>query len=654
MKKTLKLFSFLLVFLLISVFAFTVSANDDITVVVDGVKLNFDVPPTVVSGRTLVPVRSIFEALGATIEWDADTSTATAVKGETTVKITVGESQMYVNGSAKELDAGARIIQGRTLIPLRAVSEAFDCKVIWESSINTAIILSDGDNYTVLYDIDGNVGTFKNDEVEAQLTVGWYREPSKLLYTADGQTRVFPISKVAAQLTVGWYENRSDVFFPLYAPDGRVIEKTRGEIEEYKALGWYEEPTPLEIEHSQNESEFNWKYGSGHIFIYPNSVLNGGNVSYTVSPPWIDYKESIRTVYIAYGIGSVGSFVFDEHQGVSRVELSPTVTTIENYAFDNTKITRIGIPKSVTNFNAYAFDTYGLASHSENANLNMVVYCEPDSYAETFAKNVGLKYVYATPVYYPDGRSIMATAAEKEVYLKYGWYEEPVTTMYSADGRTLVCPIANVEANEKVGWYSYKYDVYTTMYSLDGRTLDVLNTEIPVYQGVGWYLFEDYVCSYADQLITTNGYGYAATYLETVLVILQYSDTEKYDIQKVSDKLFAVLADWSDHIDSPIAITGSEITYLYGYPVANFTVRNLTKNTVVAFDTNFTCYNSYGQKTYDAGGSSLIKATASNTVLEPGEEATYSLTLYSNIETSYINDIHVTFVAYSDGSQWFE
>ncbi|MBO4343601.1 MAG: copper amine oxidase N-terminal domain-containing protein, partial [Clostridia bacterium] len=117
--------------------------KDEIFVKVDGELLKFDVPPVLQNDRTLVPFRAIFEALGATVDWDESTQTATAVKGDITLKITVGDNKLYKNGEAIELDVPAQIINDSTLMPVRAVSEAFGCEVNWLDQTQTVVIFSE-------------------------------------------------------------------------------------------------------------------------------------------------------------------------------------------------------------------------------------------------------------------------------------------------------------------------------------------------------------------------------------------------------------------------------------------------------------------------------------------------------------------------------
>lgn len=101
--------------------------------------LSFDVPPIIENGRTLVPLRTIFEALGASVRWDGETQTVIAEKADTEIKLAIG-GQAYKNGQPVSLDVPAKIVDGRTLVPLRFVSEAMGCQVMWDDNTNTVTI----------------------------------------------------------------------------------------------------------------------------------------------------------------------------------------------------------------------------------------------------------------------------------------------------------------------------------------------------------------------------------------------------------------------------------------------------------------------------------------------------------------------------------
>lgn len=101
------------------------------------------VAPIIEEDRTFVPLRFIGEALGAEVEWDNDTRTVSITNGEDSAEITIGAESFTVNGKEKALDAPARIINERTMLPVRAVSEAFGKEVYWDSGI---VVISDTSN----------------------------------------------------------------------------------------------------------------------------------------------------------------------------------------------------------------------------------------------------------------------------------------------------------------------------------------------------------------------------------------------------------------------------------------------------------------------------------------------------------------------------
>lgn len=140
-----KIISLLLVLAISAVsFAVPVTAEETaITVLLDGEYVAFDVAPTIIDGRTMVPVRAVFEALGATVDWQADTQKVLSQKGDTEVTLTINDKTLYKNGEAIVLDVPAQLVDGRTLVPVRAISEAYGCYVDWNNWTKTVLITSD-------------------------------------------------------------------------------------------------------------------------------------------------------------------------------------------------------------------------------------------------------------------------------------------------------------------------------------------------------------------------------------------------------------------------------------------------------------------------------------------------------------------------------
>ena len=116
--------------------------TDGIKVILDGKRLVFDVPPQNVNGRMLVPLRAIFEEMSASIDYDPATQTVTATKEDTVVVLTIGGTSPTINGVIVSIDQPGIIVDGRTLAPLRFVAEAFGGTVAWDGTTQTATIMT--------------------------------------------------------------------------------------------------------------------------------------------------------------------------------------------------------------------------------------------------------------------------------------------------------------------------------------------------------------------------------------------------------------------------------------------------------------------------------------------------------------------------------
>ena len=114
--------------------------TENISVKVNGNQLVSDTVPMMENDRVLVPMRTIFEALGAEVEWDDATQTATASKDGDWVSIAIDKAELWKNGQRTELDTPARIINNRTMVPVRAVSEALKADVKWEEESQTVSV----------------------------------------------------------------------------------------------------------------------------------------------------------------------------------------------------------------------------------------------------------------------------------------------------------------------------------------------------------------------------------------------------------------------------------------------------------------------------------------------------------------------------------
>ena len=110
----------------------------------NGQPLQTSVSPIMYRGRTLVPMRDIFEALGAEVQWDPYTRSITATRAATTVKMQMGRTTAWLNGHQMPLDQAPMMVNNRTMVPLRFVSEALGANVSWNNQMQLVSINTGG------------------------------------------------------------------------------------------------------------------------------------------------------------------------------------------------------------------------------------------------------------------------------------------------------------------------------------------------------------------------------------------------------------------------------------------------------------------------------------------------------------------------------
>lgn len=113
-----------------------------INVIIDEEWLGFKQPPTLMNGTTLVPMRAIFEKLGAEVKWNQANQSITASKGNVNISLTINKNKAAINGETITLSAAPRLINGSTMVPLRFVSESLGADVKWDGQNKTVFIHS--------------------------------------------------------------------------------------------------------------------------------------------------------------------------------------------------------------------------------------------------------------------------------------------------------------------------------------------------------------------------------------------------------------------------------------------------------------------------------------------------------------------------------
>lgn len=159
--------------LTMSISTTALAAKTDIKININGYQLNTNVPVEAVNGRTLVPMRAIFEAMGARVEWDNKTSTATGIKGNDTIKLQIGNNTASINGKKLSLDTPAIISKGSTLVPVRFVAESLGADVGWDGP-NRLVTISTQDGIIYRDKLDIYFSSIDKNDLNREAYNGFY------------------------------------------------------------------------------------------------------------------------------------------------------------------------------------------------------------------------------------------------------------------------------------------------------------------------------------------------------------------------------------------------------------------------------------------------------------------------------------------------
>lgn len=130
-----------LLFLLISVES--VYAEEKTEIYINAKILETSEEPVIIDGRTLIPVRDIFESLGAKVEWDEKTKTVLMTGDNVEIKMKIGATKFWRNNIEMNLDVPPCIVNDRTMLPIRAVGESLSADVTWDDKRKRVIIVTD-------------------------------------------------------------------------------------------------------------------------------------------------------------------------------------------------------------------------------------------------------------------------------------------------------------------------------------------------------------------------------------------------------------------------------------------------------------------------------------------------------------------------------
>lgn len=209
------------------------AAQDAVKIKINNTDVSFDTPPLIESGRTLVPLRKVFEVINADVLWNEKDQSVTVSKGDKKILVTVGSESAYVDKALHKLDVKPKIVNSRVYVPLRFILEALNAKVAWNGTENEVLIFTQKssikfmarsvqeDGVTLFWHTDygGAKQSFvrdapdlagsvigKNTATSVKVAPGWYT----ILYqypNYKGKYQVF--TENCSNLTKEWIENDS-------------------------------------------------------------------------------------------------------------------------------------------------------------------------------------------------------------------------------------------------------------------------------------------------------------------------------------------------------------------------------------------------------------------------------------------------------------
>lgn len=220
---TVSLFIFLLNF------TPTYAAQDTIKITINGDYVQFDQPPIIVNNRVLVPLRIIFEELGATVDYNNATRKVTGFKDGTSVNLTLGSKIAYINEKKVTLDVPANAVNGRTLVPARFIAESLGATVDWNNTERTVVINTGIENIPGIVDLiypANPVKKITNTKIESEIIYAAGKNDEDSIYIRIPANTLNQAStlKVSPNKVSGLDEN---IIKPLLSYEITILEQNK-------------------------------------------------------------------------------------------------------------------------------------------------------------------------------------------------------------------------------------------------------------------------------------------------------------------------------------------------------------------------------------------------------------------------------------------
>ncbi len=211
-----------------------VSASGDIKLFINGKRVESDVAPIAVEGRTMVPARSMFEKLGADVTWIGSRQQIIIRSSKTKIVLNLGSNLAYVNDKEVEMDVEPMVVESRTLIPVRFVSEKLGYDVLWKGEDNAVHINSSKKiTQTAKAKLNKITTSVKGNTTVVTVKVSNMIRP-QISYASDPSRFIADFSETALELSGSKKEVDSksvkEVRYALHPDYTRVVIESVGEV----------------------------------------------------------------------------------------------------------------------------------------------------------------------------------------------------------------------------------------------------------------------------------------------------------------------------------------------------------------------------------------------------------------------------------------
>ncbi|MCM3340239.1 family 10 glycosylhydrolase [Paenibacillus sp. MER TA 81-3] len=285
------------------------AAADDVSIFVNQRRLETDVAPYIVPGKnvTMLPFRAVGEAIGAGVDWDPTNRQVEFRKDGTVIKLTLGSSLADVNGENKELDVGATMNAGRTMVPLRFISENVGVPVNWDKNTRTVTLVTGSSSEDVGEEI--HMDRLKGTWISTVYNIDWPQDPRKSGFNAEQQKQQYvdmldKLKQMGMNSVFVQVRPTSDAFYPSkLLPWSEWLTGKQGQDPGYDPLAFMVEET------HKRGMEF-------HAWFNPYRISVQGNLDKLVDdhpakqhPEWV-VKHSGKLLYNP-GVPEARSFIAD-------------------------------------------------------------------------------------------------------------------------------------------------------------------------------------------------------------------------------------------------------------------------------------------------------------------------------------------------------